>query len=98
MTESEIKSYRALPPASRYLTMVLTAMGANLPDGWTHVSLPKLAAEVRIHEMTVRPQLDKLAASGLFEVRTILRDGRMRVDVKPTFLHPVEQLQVTAQA
>lgn len=92
MTESEIKAYRKLPPACRYLTMVLTGMSANLPDGWTNVSVRKLAEAVHVTEVTLRMQLRKIAASGLFDLRSVVRDGHQRVDVKPTFLKLTDPL------
>ena len=86
MTDSEIKAYRTLPPACRYLTMALTAMPADLPDGWTHVPMAKLARETRVHELTLRKHLTAIAASGLYELRAVVRNNRQRVDVRPTFI------------
>lgn len=86
MTVEELKAYRKMKPDARYMAMVLTAMGANLPDGWTNVSVTKLAAALHVHELTARKQINTVAASGLFEVRSVIRDNRQKVDVRPTFL------------
>lgn len=88
MTEAEIKAYRKMPPTARYMTMVLTAMHPNLPDGWINVSPTKLASAVNVNRLTVRQHLTRVQQSGLFELRQVIRDNRPKIDVRPTFLGP----------